>query len=103
MSYDKKTNQGNFQLENHDTDLQYEVVSWVKEKDRDSRQIAGAPKEYQLKRVDRMTVKVWQTNAPADIRYDTLWGPFADWSQVEGFLAYDFGDEGSIEIVSSAK
>jgi hypothetical protein len=73
----------------------YEITTWVKEGDK-SRKRRKKITEDDLKDVDFMIVKSHPENDPKDVTYNTVWGPFEDWHFLEGFLAYDYGDEGSL-------
>lgn len=55
--------------------------------------------EGDLPQVDFMVVKVTKVDDD-EASYDTLWGPFDDWGFIEGFLAYDYGAEGSLGLAS---
>lgn len=98
MAYDEASQKGNFTPEGTDKTYKYEVESWVRQGDWPNREHSIS--EGDLRHVDFMVVKV--TSDEEDISfYDTLWGPMDDWHTIEGYLAYDFGEDGSIEVTAA--
>ena len=73
----------------------YEITSWVRDDDT-SRKRRKKITDDDLINVDFMVVKSHPEDDPEDITYNTVWGPFEDWDFLEGFLAYDYGEEGSL-------
>jgi len=52
--------------------------------------------EDDLHDVDFAVFGVWLEGKPTDVSYVTVYGPIDDWETLEGILAYDFGEEGSL-------
>jgi hypothetical protein len=71
----------------------YKVENWVKSDEWPRRRKRLTDED--LSEIDFMTVEVTPEAKPTDVSYITIWGPFPDWTFVEGILAYDYGSEGS--------
>ena len=71
----------------------YQVESWIKE-DEYPKQRKRLTDEN-LMEVDQMLVKIIPDEDPADVQYQTVWGPMEDWDFIEGILGYDYGEDGS--------
>lgn len=72
----------------------YKVLNWVKEREWPRRR--KRIKDTDLPSVDFMLVEVYPEDEPENISYNTVWGPFDDWDFLEGYLAYDYGEDGSL-------
>lgn len=76
----------------------YQVEQWVRSGEHPRRRSGKRIKQEDLPQVDFMVVGSHPEDEPDNITYDTVWGPFDDWDYLEGFLAYDYGDEGSLAL-----
>lgn len=94
---------GTFDSDKDDPEpYKYEVVNWVKAGEHPRRRSGRRIKEKDLPQVDFMVVKATKQDDD-QTTYDTLWGPFDDWDFIEGFLAYDYGEEGSLSAGIASK
>ncbi len=96
MPYDPDSGTGSFFPEGSETEFTYEIENWYREGS-DTKHTSEMDMS-DMAEADRATVAVWPTDDPEDVYYDTIWGPFDGYDNVEGFLEYDFGNEGSIEV-----
>lgn len=103
MPYDK-AGKGSFEPEGKKDKrkFNYEIESWVKQGDFPHRRSGKRLKVDDLHNVDFMVVRSSPEDEPDNQTFDTVWGPFDDWDFLEGFLAYDYGDEGSLLQVASS-
>lgn len=84
--------QGTFVPEGSDDSLNYRIESWVEVDQYPERQQSIGDSD--LGNVDFMVVEVWKDN-PQEVEYETIYGPFDSWENIDDYLAYDFGEEGS--------
>lgn len=98
MPYDESKNRGTFEPHGKEGEYVYSIESWVREGQWPERE-KSPPSESDLIYVDFLITRVHPVNDASNVHYDTVWGPLEKFDMIEGFLAYDFGDEGSIEIV----
>lgn len=87
--------------ENIPNTFDYEIVNWVRVLEHPRRRSGKRIKENELPYVDFMVVKVTKRDDKVE-SYDTLYGPIEDWDTLEGFLAYDYGEEGSLSVASGS-
>lgn len=98
MPYDQEKNKGTFTPDGKDNEYVYEIESWVREGGWPERE-HGPPSEHDLLFVDFLVTKVHPVGEAHNVHYDTIWGPLEGFDMIEAFLAYDFGEEGTIEVV----
>jgi hypothetical protein len=72
----------------------YKVLNWVKEREWPRRRKRIGTGD--LPKVDFMLVEVYPDDEPDNISYNTVWGPMDNWDFVESYLAYDYGEDGSL-------
>lgn len=98
MAYDK-AGKGEFESEGKNKRrYRYEIDQWNKEDEFPRRRSGKRITQGDLPDVNFLTVKSTPVDEPDKAQYSTVWGPFDDWDFLEEYLAYDYGEEGSLGV-----
>jgi len=86
--------EGTFTPGGSDFELHFRVESWVRQGDYPDREKTIDTEN--LDEVDIIVIEVWGEDREEGVEFETIWGPFDSWTNIEDFLSYDFGEDGSL-------